>query len=560
MEEILASIRRIISDEVAGEPATARNEASRSGREAPTARAASPTREAAPRAAAPVSPRPQAAPADPETLSYAPPPFRERVESPVDYAPRGRAPAADPFASRPVTVAAAALAATPFSPPSVVSRAPATAVYSGGSAARALDVPAPAPVASESRPPEPRRTEPRLFPDSRPMPDLRPLPEVRPRSEPRLVEPRSPVPAGESRAAVAPAAPRPAPTPAVAASAAASMGALPPLRPSYSRPSMAKPPAPLDSDLDKPLAAALLDLALVEQAVQAELANVALTEPVAPLAARSPEAKPSLSAPSRAEPVRPSYVPAPTVAAVPEVPAPVVASPVPPAASAVGPSSAVAPTAEPEAMTAAPATPVAEAATPVVASHPVAEPSELPVPAPLTAGEPASTEPSREARPRGAAPVNEPSARDAEPRPLESRLPEARAQEPRSYEPRSFEGRSYEPRLSELRAFDSSAAEARRSEASPAEARPVTGSRPAPSTEAAEAVRERLVSAPASSAVSAAFSSLQRTMSSLPPRSIDDLVTDALRPMLKEWLDENLPALVERLVRAEIERVARHGQ
>ena len=28
-----------------------------------------------------------------------------------------------------------------------------------------------------------------------------------------------------------------------------------------------------------------------------------------------------------------------------------------------------------------------------------------------------------------------------------------------------------------------------------------------------------------------------------------------LRPMLKEWLDTNLPPLVERLVRAEIERV-----
>ncbi|MFD1475330.1 DUF2497 domain-containing protein, partial [Ancylobacter polymorphus] len=207
MEEILASIRRIISDEVAGEPAAARNEASRSGREAPAARAASPTREAAPRPAAPVPPRPQPAPADPEALSYAPPPFRERVESPVDYAPRGRAPAADPFASRPVTVAAAALAAAPFSPPSVVSRAPAGPVYSGGSAARALDMPAPAPVASENRPPEPRRTEPRLFPDSRPMPDLRPLPEVRPRGEPRLVEPRSPVPAAEPRAAGPPAVP-----------------------------------------------------------------------------------------------------------------------------------------------------------------------------------------------------------------------------------------------------------------------------------------------------------------------------------------------------------------
>jgi hypothetical protein len=30
-----------------------------------------------------------------------------------------------------------------------------------------------------------------------------------------------------------------------------------------------------------------------------------------------------------------------------------------------------------------------------------------------------------------------------------------------------------------------------------------------------------------------------------------------LRPMLKSWLDDNLPGLVERLVRTEIERVAR---
>jgi cell pole-organizing protein PopZ len=30
--------------------------------------------------------------------------------------------------------------------------------------------------------------------------------------------------------------------------------------------------------------------------------------------------------------------------------------------------------------------------------------------------------------------------------------------------------------------------------------------------------------------------------------------------MLKQWLDDNLPVLVERLVRAEIERVARGGR
>jgi cell pole-organizing protein PopZ len=35
------------------------------------------------------------------------------------------------------------------------------------------------------------------------------------------------------------------------------------------------------------------------------------------------------------------------------------------------------------------------------------------------------------------------------------------------------------------------------------------------------------------------------------------LTREMLRPMLKAWLDENLPLIVERLVAAEIERVAR---
>ena len=67
-----------------------------------------------------------------------------------------------------------------------------------------------------------------------------------------------------------------------------------------------------------------------------------------------------------------------------------------------------------------------------------------------------------------------------------------------------------------------------------------------------------LVSAPTNNAVAASFGSLARTVASN-SRSVEDVVTDAVRPMLKAWLDENLPALVERLVRAEIERVARHG-
>ncbi|WP_159997666.1 DUF2497 domain-containing protein, partial [Roseomonas sp. 18066] len=37
--------------------------------------------------------------------------------------------------------------------------------------------------------------------------------------------------------------------------------------------------------------------------------------------------------------------------------------------------------------------------------------------------------------------------------------------------------------------------------------------------------------------------------------SIEDVVREELRPLLKGWLDQHLPAMVERLVKAEIERV-----
>lgn len=66
-----------------------------------------------------------------------------------------------------------------------------------------------------------------------------------------------------------------------------------------------------------------------------------------------------------------------------------------------------------------------------------------------------------------------------------------------------------------------------------------------------------LLSAEANAAVGAAFGSLANTMFAGGTRTIDDLVKEMLRPMLKTWLDDNLPQLVERLVRAEIERVSR---
>lgn len=73
-----------------------------------------------------------------------------------------------------------------------------------------------------------------------------------------------------------------------------------------------------------------------------------------------------------------------------------------------------------------------------------------------------------------------------------------------------------------------------------------------------DAVRRRdLLSPNVDDVVAAAFQSLGDLLLPQKQRTIEDLVKEILRPMLKDWLDQNLPAIVERLVRAEIERVAR---
>jgi cell pole-organizing protein PopZ len=67
----------------------------------------------------------------------------------------------------------------------------------------------------------------------------------------------------------------------------------------------------------------------------------------------------------------------------------------------------------------------------------------------------------------------------------------------------------------------------------------------------------QLLSRETSAAVGSAFNTLAQTVLVRNARTLEDLVREMLRPMLKNWLDENLPILVERLVRAEIERVSR---
>ena len=68
---------------------------------------------------------------------------------------------------------------------------------------------------------------------------------------------------------------------------------------------------------------------------------------------------------------------------------------------------------------------------------------------------------------------------------------------------------------------------------------------------------EALLSAPLGASVLSAFETLAATVVLQNQPMLERVMRDLLRPMLKTWLDDNLPGLVERLVRGEIERVAR---
>jgi cell pole-organizing protein PopZ len=70
----------------------------------------------------------------------------------------------------------------------------------------------------------------------------------------------------------------------------------------------------------------------------------------------------------------------------------------------------------------------------------------------------------------------------------------------------------------------------------------------------------RLVSPSTDASVASSFHSLATSMFLRDSDLIARTAREMLRPMLKQWLDDNLPVTVERLVRAEIERVARGGR
>ena len=74
-----------------------------------------------------------------------------------------------------------------------------------------------------------------------------------------------------------------------------------------------------------------------------------------------------------------------------------------------------------------------------------------------------------------------------------------------------------------------------------------------------EEPRQSILSEYTGRKVAAAFGELNEVFEANRKRSFDQAAEEMLRPMLQDWLDNNLPTLVERLVREEIERVARGG-
>jgi hypothetical protein len=67
-----------------------------------------------------------------------------------------------------------------------------------------------------------------------------------------------------------------------------------------------------------------------------------------------------------------------------------------------------------------------------------------------------------------------------------------------------------------------------------------------------------LVSERAANAAASSFGQLSAAIG-VPKsdRTLEDVVRDLIRPLLQQWLDENLPAIVQQTVEAEVERIAR---
>lgn len=112
-------------------------------------------------------------------------------------------------------------------------------------------------------------------------------------------------------------------------------------------------------------------------------------------------------------------------------------------------------------------------------------------------------------------------------------------------------------------------------ELAPAEETPLAMTRDEPKQEDEIAVETKsaafgseMLSGTAASAATGAFARLSEAFQRTPPdesiaedsgRTVEQFVEDMVRPLLKDWLDEHLPPIVERLVQKEIQKIARRA-
>ena len=90
------------------------------------------------------------------------------------------------------------------------------------------------------------------------------------------------------------------------------------------------------------------------------------------------------------------------------------------------------------------------------------------------------------------------------------------------------------------------------------EAEPPAPPAPAAATPPAPVRDETLVSSRTASAAASAFGELSAAASKpRETRSLEDLAREMLQPMLRQWLDDNLPRIVQAAVRDEVERISR---
>ena len=102
-------------------------------------------------------------------------------------------------------------------------------------------------------------------------------------------------------------------------------------------------------------------------------------------------------------------------------------------------------------------------------------------------------------------------------------------------------------------------------EAAPFPSAPISESIFAPEPSEPAPAYDTLVGDSASASAASAFAGFASTIRKPEPMetstgsgpTVDELARALLRPMLKEWLDANLPGIVETQVRKEVERIAR---